>query len=76
MTRYVAMTAKFLMVAVFLLQSPPPVFGQQAIASYYYDERGSVVRHEKDTNGDGKMDRWTYYNRAGPSRTRGTRCQL
>ena len=30
-----------------------------------YDDRGHVTRQEQDTNGDGKMDRWTYYNPQG-----------
>ena len=65
MTRYFTMTAKMFLVAVLLLQSFAPAFGQQPVASFFYDERGSVVRQEQDTNGDGKMDRWTYYNKQG-----------
>src|SRR5262245_971678 len=37
----------------------------QPVASFYYDERGNVIRQEQDTNGDGRMDRWTYYNAQG-----------
>src|SRR5512134_2990744 len=59
------MTAKLLLIAVLLLQSSTPTFGQQPIASFYYDERGNVIRQEQDSNGDGKMDRWTYYNKQG-----------
>ncbi|HEY2921508.1 MAG TPA: hypothetical protein VGK77_21180, partial [Candidatus Binatia bacterium] len=40
-------------------------YGQQPVASFYYDERGNVTRQEQDTNGDGRMDRWIYYNRQG-----------
>jgi len=25
------------------------------VASFFYDERGNVIRQERDTNGDGKM---------------------
>ena len=38
---------------------------QQPIASFYYDDQGKVVRQERDTNGDGKMDRWTHYDAEG-----------
>ena len=59
------MTAKLFLIAVLLLQSSSPAYGQHPIASFFYDERGSVVRQEQDTNGDGKMDRWTFYNKQG-----------
>src|SRR5262249_16725030 len=38
---------------------------QQPVASFYYDEHGNGTRQERDTKGEGKMDRWTYYNRQG-----------
>jgi hypothetical protein len=42
--------------------STDPASGQQPVASFFYDERGNVTRNDRDTNGDGKMDRWTYYD--------------
>jgi hypothetical protein len=39
--------------------------GQQPVASFFYDERGNITRQDRDTNGDGKMDRSTYYDRQG-----------
>ena len=65
MTRYRAFTAQFVLTAAFLLPAPAPTFGQQPVASFYYDARGNVTRQEQDTNGDGKMDRWTFYNQQG-----------
>src|SRR5262245_48131343 len=48
----------------------PPVLlsriaGAQPVASFYYDERGNIVSQARDTNSDGKMDRWIYYNPQG-----------
>src|SRR5262249_17391674 len=51
--------------AFFLFLVLEPAVSQQPAASFFYDERGNVVRQERDTNGDGKMDRWTYYDRQG-----------
>jgi hypothetical protein len=65
MMRYFDMAAKLSVIAVLLLLSSSPTYGQHPIASFFYDERGSVVRQEQDTNGDGKTDRWTYYNKQG-----------
>ena len=39
-----------------LLTAVAPGYAQQPVASFYYDERGSVTRQEQDTNRDGKMD--------------------
>jgi len=39
-----------------LLAAVAPGYSQQPVASFYYDERGSVTRQEQDTNRDGKMD--------------------
>ena len=46
---------------------PCPVHSQQPVAArLIYDDQGiNVVRQERDTNGDGRMDQWTYYNRQG-----------
>jgi len=65
MMRYLATAAKLILIAVLMLQSPSLTYGQLPIASFFYDERGTIVRQEQDTNGDGKMDRWTYYNKQG-----------
>ncbi|NIO07737.1 MAG: hypothetical protein GTO40_06910, partial [Deltaproteobacteria bacterium] len=35
------------------------------MARFYYDENGNVTRQERDTNKDGKMDRWTLFNSDG-----------
>jgi hypothetical protein len=48
-----------------LLTAATPGYSQQPVASFYYDERGSVTRQEQDTNRDGKMDRWIYYDSNG-----------
>src|SRR6185369_12562187 len=48
-----------------LLAAVAPGYSQQPVASFYYDERGSVTRQEQDTNRDGKMDRWIYYDSNG-----------
>ena len=39
--------------------------GQIPVARFFYDEKGNVSRQEKDTNGDGKMDRWIFFNTEG-----------
>ena len=67
MKRHILKAAAFLFVslAVLLLLAPNPATSQSPVASFFYDERGNVVRQERDTNGDGKMDRWTYYDRQG-----------
>ena len=31
--------------------------GQIPVARFFYDENGNVSHQERDTNGDGKMDR-------------------
>ena len=49
----------FCLATLLLLAAATPGYSQQPVASFYYDERGSVTRQEQDTNGDGKMDRWT-----------------
>ena len=41
------------------------VYAQQPVASFYYDDGGHVTRQARDTNGDGKMDRWSHYNGQG-----------
>ncbi|HEX6175722.1 MAG TPA: hypothetical protein VF089_17055, partial [Candidatus Binatia bacterium] len=41
------------------------VHAQQPVASFYYDDQGQVIRQARDTNADGKMDRWSYYNGQG-----------
>src|SRR5262245_19300361 len=41
-------------------QLPPGV-----VASFYYSEQGHVIRQEKDTNGDRKIDLWIYYDKDG-----------
>ena len=60
MKRRFPMTAKFLFVTCIYCNEPRQP-SAAAIASFYYDERGSVVRQEQDTNGDGKMDRRIIY---------------
>ena len=67
MKRHILKAAAFLFVslAVLLLLAPNLATSQSPVASFFYDERGNVVRQERDTNGDGKMDRWTYYDRQG-----------
>src|SRR5215468_4522364 len=67
MKPYVFKMAASLLVslALFLFFSLGSAVSQQPVASFFYDERGNVVRQERDTNGDGKMDRWTYYDRQG-----------
>lgn len=37
----------------------------QVVARFFYDEKGNVIRQERDTNGDGKMDRWIFYDSEG-----------
>jgi antitoxin component YwqK of YwqJK toxin-antitoxin module len=39
--------------------------GAQVVARFFYDEKGNVTRQERDTNGDGKMDRWLFYGSEG-----------
>ena len=51
--------------ALGLLAQPSQTHSQQPIASFYYDDRGNVIRQAQDTNGDGKMDRWIYYDAQG-----------
>src|ERR1700752_3045476 len=65
MPRYCIHIAFFLTAVAGLVPLDRGAFGQQPVASFYYDNRGNVTRQERDTNGDGKMDRWTYYNRQG-----------
>ena len=65
MKRSAKTTAGFLLAVLPLLLNPPFGHSQQPVASFFYDNRGRVVRQEQDTNGDGKMDRWTYYNVQG-----------
>jgi len=57
--------AGFLLTLLSCAFSVPSVHSQQPVASFYYDERGNVIRQEQDTNGDGKMDRWIHYSRQG-----------
>ena len=38
---------------------------QKPVARFFYDEKGNVSRQERDTNNDGKMDRWTRFNSDG-----------
>ena len=58
-------SAALLFAALLLLALAAWSYGQQPVASFYYDESGHVIRQEQDTNGDGKMDRWIYYNLQG-----------
>lgn len=39
--------------------------GQQPVARFFYNENGSISRQERDTNGDGKIDRWLFYDTEG-----------
>src|SRR4029077_2003534 len=64
MKRHVFKVGAFFFVSAVLL-TPNTATSQSPVASFSYDERGNVVRQERDTNGDGKMDRWTYYDRQG-----------
>ena len=36
----------------------------QVVASFFYNQDGTI-REQRDTNGDGKADRWIYYNKEG-----------
>ena len=65
MKRSAKITAGLRVAALALLLTPTLLFSQQPVASFHYDERGNVVRQEQDTNGDGKMDRWTHYDQKG-----------
>ena len=40
-------------------------YSQQPAARFFYDEHGNISRQERDTNSDGRMDRWISYNREG-----------
>jgi len=55
----------YCLLTLLLLAAATPGYSQQPVASFYYDERGSVMRQEQDTNRDGKMDRWIYYDSSG-----------
>ena len=35
---------------------------QQPVARFFYDENENVSRQERDTNNDGRMDRWVFYD--------------
>jgi len=66
MKRYLFTNPAHLLLAFLpLLLGPTAALSQQPVASFYYNEKGNVVRQERDTNGDGKMDLWTYYNGQG-----------
>ena len=65
MKRYLFNAAPFLPIFLSIALTSHPAGSQQPVASFYYDEQGNVIRQARDTNGDGKMDRWTYYNRQG-----------
>jgi len=58
-------SAALLFAALLPLAAAAWAYCQQPVASFYYDESGHVIRQEQDTNGDGKMDRWIYYNLQG-----------
>jgi hypothetical protein len=49
----------------FLTPTSDFVYAQQPVASFFYDDQGHVTQQARDTNGDGKMDRWTHYNERG-----------
>src|SRR5678816_2814733 len=61
----IAHITEFLLAAALSALLPVIANAQQPVASFHYDERGNVVRQEQDTNGDGRMDRWTHYNPQG-----------
>jgi hypothetical protein len=63
--RYFSKAAGFFFTTAFVSFNPLLSQAQQPVASFYYDERGSVVRQDQDTNGDGRMDRSIYYDRDG-----------
>src|SRR5687767_1513346 len=65
MKPYLGRMGVLFLVSSLYLFAPVPVASQQPIARFFYDDRGTVVRQERDTNGDGKMDHWTYYGRQG-----------
>jgi hypothetical protein len=65
MKRYLFYAASFLWLLRALLIASSPVDGQTVAASFFYDEQRNVIRQERDTNGDGRMDRWIHYNRQG-----------
>src|SRR5207249_9904731 len=67
MKRYLFNAAPFLPIFLSIALTSHPASSQQPVASFYYDEQGNVIRQARDTNGHGKMDRWTYYNRQGQS---------
>ena len=58
--QFASIVSGLLIAPVFLLHAMTLAYCQQPVASFYYDERGNVIRQEQDTNGDGKMDRWTH----------------
>ena len=65
MSFYTCKIVILLMATAPFVSRPYPARAQQPVASFYYDEQGKVVRQERDTNGDGRMDRWTYYDPQG-----------
>jgi len=45
----------FLLLALFFRFLGPSPVSAQVVARFFYDEKGNVIRQERDTNGDGKI---------------------
>src|SRR5918911_1040737 len=65
MKRQLIKTATVFLSFLLMSLSSRLMYAQQPAASFYYDDKGHVIRQGRDTNGDGKMDRWTHYNQQG-----------
>ena len=76
MKRQLIKVAPIILLFVLIISSADLLHAQQPVASFYYDDQGHVIRQARDTNGDGKMDRWSHYNGQGQIERHRTGCEF